>query len=105
MSKNRNNTQKVNTEGVEKPVDVIDEAADEEITVEIVDEKEENKVVKVLKKIAPFAIIAGAIAAAFAFGRTSGTDAAYLELLAHNDDEDSEGDEESTDDEAENAED
>lgn len=48
---------------------------------EIVEEKKPNKLISVVKKLAPFAVLGGIVAAAFALGRSSGSDAAYLEML------------------------
>lgn len=65
----------------------------EETPVEEVVEKESvgKKIIRGLRKAAPILVIGGAIATAFALGRTSGTDAACLALLeAENQDSDEE---------------
>lgn len=58
-----------------------EEVADTEQVEEIVEEKKPNKVLSVAKKLAPFAVLGGVIAAAFALGKSSGSNAAYLEML------------------------
>lgn len=82
---------------IKKDEEVI-EIETNDVPAEPVEEtKKPNKAVQVLKKIAPFAVIGGAIAAAFAFGRSSGADAAYLAMLdEETEDEDDEGSEEET---------
>lgn len=58
-----------------------EEVTDTEQVEEIVEEKKPNKVLSVAKKLAPFAVLGGVIAAAFALGKSSGSNAAYLEML------------------------
>lgn len=58
-----------------------EKVADTDQVEEIVEEKKPNKLISVAKKLAPFAVLGGIVAAAFALGRSSGSDAAYLEML------------------------
>lgn len=59
-----------------------EEVATEQVE-ETVEEKKPNKVLSVVKKLAPFAVLGGIVAAAFALGKSSGSDAAYLEMLGN----------------------
>lgn len=58
-----------------------EEVADTDQVEEIVEEKKPNKLISAAKKLAPFAVLGGIVAAAFALGKSSGSDAAYLEML------------------------
>lgn len=90
-------------EEIKKDEEVIDIETNDVPAEPVEETKKPNKAVQVLKKIAPFAVIGGVIAAAFAFGRSSGADAAYLAMLdEETEDEDDEGPEEAaaSDDEA-----
>lgn len=67
--------------------EIIEINPEEEVTTEqveeTVEEKKPNKVLSVAKKLAPFAVLGGIVAAAFALGKSSGSDAAYLEMLSN----------------------
>lgn len=66
--------------------EIVEINPEEEVTTEqvgeIVEEKKPNKVLSVAKKLAPFAVLGGIVAAAFALGKSSGSDAAYLKMLS-----------------------
>lgn len=79
----------------------VEESSPEETTEEVVEVKKENKILKVLKKIAPFAIGAGAVLAAFVIGKNSKDDEdIYLQKLEdeYGDGDDEDADEADTDD-------
>lgn len=67
--------------------EIIEINSEEEVATEqveeTVEEKKPNKVLSVAKKLAPFAVLGGIVAAAFAFGKSSGSDAAYLDMLSN----------------------
>lgn len=60
-----------------------EEVATEQVEETVEEEKKPNKLLSVAKKLAPFAVLGGIVAAAFAFGKSSGSDAAYLEMLSN----------------------
>lgn len=82
MSKNRNVTMEVSKEPfVEEAMDA--EIVDENLMEEVSEMKESlgKKIIRGLKKAAPVLLFGGAIATAFAIGRSSGTDSACLAML------------------------
>lgn len=75
---------------VEVEAEVIEELRD--IKAEVIEEKKENKVLKVLRKVAPFAIGIGVALVAFVAGKASADDDIYIQKLEA-ECENSEGDE------------
>lgn len=74
MSEKRKEKEIIEIESTEGTA--VEERHEDEIV-----EKKPNRVLSVAKKLAPFAVLGGVIAAAFALGKSSGSDAAYLELM------------------------
>lgn len=77
--------------------EVVEVQTDAESTEVVEEPAKENKAIRFWKKAAPFMLFGGALAAMFALGRRSGSDAACLAMLSDGSDTD-EGDEDESDD-------
>lgn len=91
MSKNHDNTVEIPKKDISVEDVQKDKIVEETPTEEVIEtESLGKKVLRGLRKYAPFVVIGGVIATAITLGRSSGSDAACLEMLEASSEEDDE---------------